>query len=74
MKTNINLEMYQNIDFISNELKQAISEIEKEIDNYCANFIKTQEDLQMISLFNAMLNDLYSDLEDIETARGVLYN
>ena len=56
MKTNVNLEMYQNVDFISNELKQTISEIEQEIDNYCANFIKTQEDLQMISLFNAIVS------------------
>lgn len=74
MKTDVNLEMYKNIDHVSNELKRSISELEEQIDEFCSNFVKTQEDLQMVSLFTSMLNDLYSDLEEIENVRGILYN
>jgi hypothetical protein len=74
MKTDVNLETYRNIDYISSELQRNISEIEKEIDEYCANFVKTQEDLQMVSLFTSILNDLYLDLEDLQRIKSALYN
>lgn len=74
MKTDINLEMYRNIDTISSELKRSIAELEQNIDEYCSNFVKTQEDLQILSLFQSMLTDLYSDLEELDGVRSILYN
>jgi hypothetical protein len=74
MKTDVNLEMYRDIDHISSELRRQINELEHDIDDYCANFIKTQEDLQIISLFQHMLTDLYSDLEKIDSVRCLLFN
>jgi hypothetical protein len=74
MKTDVNLEMYQNIDIISAKLRSQIAQLEQEIDEFCSGFVKTQEDLQMVSLFTSMLNDLYLDLEQIDDVRGALYN
>jgi septal ring factor EnvC (AmiA/AmiB activator) len=74
MNINVNLEMYRDIDHISSELRHQINELEQDIDSYCANFIKTQEDLQMISLFQHMLTDLHSDLEKIDNVRCLLFN
>ena len=74
MKTDVNLEMYTNADIISTELRKAINEMEQDVDDFCAHYIKTQEDLQMLALFQSMLNDLYSDLERIENIRSILYN
>jgi hypothetical protein len=74
MKTDVNLEMYRDIDHISSELRRQINELEQDIDDYCTSFIKTQEDLQIISLFQRMLTDLYSDLEKIDSVRCLLFN
>lgn len=74
MKTDVNLDMYRNADIISAELKIAIDALEQDVDDFCSNFVKTQEDLQLVSLFQSMLNDLYNDLENINNIRGILYN
>ena len=74
MKTDVNLDIYRNTDIISEKLSQQIAELEQEIDAYCSEFVKTQEDLQLVSLFQSMLNDLYLDLEDLQQIRAVLYN
>jgi len=74
MKTDVNLEMYRNVDAITSELQRQIIEIEQSIDEFCAEFVKSQEDLQLVSLFQSMLTDLYSDLEQMEKIRSVLYN
>jgi hypothetical protein len=74
MKTGVNLDMYRNVDTISAELKTAIHALEQDVDDFCCNFVKTQEDLQLVSLFQSMLNDLYNDLENINNIRGLLYN
>ena len=74
MKTDVNLEMYRNVDAITMELQRQITEIEQSIDEFCSEFVKSQEDLQLVSLFQSMLTDLYSDLEQLEKIRSVLYN
>lgn len=74
MKTDVNLEMYRNVDAITLELQRQITEIEQSIDEFCSDFVKSQEDLQIVSLFQSMLTDLYSDLEQLENIRGILYN
>jgi hypothetical protein len=74
MKTDINLEMYRNIDTVSTKLRSQIAQLEQQIDDFCSEFVQTQEDLQLVSLFTSMLNDLYLDLEQIDDVRGVLYN
>ena len=74
MKTDVNLEMYRNVDAITLELQRQITEIEQSIDEFCSDFVKSQEDLQIVSLFQSMLTDLYSDLEQMENIRGILYN
>jgi hypothetical protein len=74
MKTDVNLEMYRNVDAITSELQRQITEIEQSIDEFCSDFVKSQEDLQIVSLFQSMLTDLYSDLEQMENIRGILYN
>jgi hypothetical protein len=74
MKTDVNLEMYRDIDHISSELRRQINELEQNIDEYCANCVQTQEDLQMVSLFQHMLTDLYSDLEKVDNVKSLLFN
>jgi hypothetical protein len=74
MKTDVNLEMYRTADTISTELRNSIHELEQEVEDFCVNFVKTQEDLQMLSLFQFMLDDLHSDLERIDNVRSILYN
>ena len=74
MKTDVNLEMYRTADTISTELRSSIYELEQEVEDFCINFVKTQEDLQMLSLFQFMLDDLHSDLERIDNVRSILYN
>jgi hypothetical protein len=74
MKTDVNLTMYKDIDSVSSELKRQIEEFEKSIDEFCIDFVKSQEDLQLVSLFQSMLTDLYSDLEKINEVKSILYN
>lgn len=74
MKTDLQLSHYQEIDVLFNNLKEATKEMEQEIDEYCNSFVKSQEDLQMISLFNSMLNEMYQDLEIVGEIKAALYN
>jgi hypothetical protein len=74
MKTNVNLEMYQNIDSISEKLTTRITQLELLIDEYCERFVTSHEDLEQVTKFNEMLNDLYEDLDSITEVKSVLYN
>jgi hypothetical protein len=74
MNISSNLEMYRNIDAVSTQMRRQIAQLEQQVDEFCSEFVKTQEDLQMVSLFTSMLNDLHSDLEKLDNVRGALYN
>jgi hypothetical protein len=74
MNISSNLEMYRNIDAVSTQMRRQIAQLEQQVDEFCSEFVKTQEDLQMVSFFTSMLNDLHSDLEKLDDVRGVLYN
>lgn len=74
MKLSTNLEMYRNIDAVSTQMRIQIAQLEQQVDEFCSEFVKTQEDLQLVSFFTSMLNDLYSDLEQLDNVRSVLYN
>ena len=74
MKTDVNLVAYKDLDPTANELKRQIEEMERSIDEYCANFVSSQEDLQLVSLFQSLLTDLYSDLEQLQSIKSILYN
>jgi predicted nuclease with TOPRIM domain len=74
MKTDLQLSHYQEINVLFNNLKEATEEMEREIDEYCNEYVKSQEDLQMISLFNSMLDEMYQDLERLEEIKAALYN
>lgn len=74
MKTDVNLVAYKDLDPTANELKRQIEEMERSIDEYCVNFVSSQEDLQLVSLFQSLLTDLYSDLEQLQSIKSILYN
>jgi hypothetical protein len=74
MRIDVNLEIYRKVDITSAKLQEQISELEKNIDDYCLEFVKTQEDLQLVSFFHSILNECYKDLEDLTTIKSVLYN
>ena len=74
MKTDVNLVAYKDLDPTANELKRQIEEMERSIDEYCVNFVSSQEDLQLVSLFQSLLTDLYSELEQLQSIKSILYN
>jgi hypothetical protein len=74
MEININLSHFTKTEETFQALTHAIKDVETQIDEYCSEFVKSQGDLQMITIFNTMLNDMYDDLETIKQFRSTLYN
>ena len=74
MKTDIQIPNLTELEIIRENLKQTIAEYEVTIDDLCSSFSNCEDDLQIITALNGFLNDMYSDLEMLDTHRQKLYN
>ena len=74
MKTDIQIPNLTELELIRENLKQTIAEYEVTIDDLCSSFSNCEDDLQIITALNGFLNDMYSDLEMLDTHRQKLYN
>lgn len=74
MKTSIQIPNLTELELIRENLKQTIAEYETTIDELCSSFSNCEEDLQIITALNGFLNEMYSDLEMLDTHRQKLYN
>jgi hypothetical protein len=74
MKTSITIPNLTEMEMIRKNLKKIIAEYEMALDELCSSFSSCEEDLQIISVMNNFLNEMYSDLEIIDLHRQKIYN
>ena len=74
MKTSITIPNLSEMERVRENLKLMIAEYEVTIDDLCSSFSNCEDDLQIITALNGFLNDMYSDLEMLDTHRQKLYN
>jgi len=65
---------FQQINEIETTLKMQIQDMEKYLDEFCNNFVKTQDDIQTLSALTFMLNEMYDDLDEILISKQVMFN
>jgi len=74
MKTGITIPNLTEMEVIREDLKKDIAKYEMTLDELCSIFSNCEEDLQIISVMNNFLNEMYSDLEIIDLYRQKIYN